>query len=160
MNTSYATEYTIAPLCIAPFSMTDFVYNPSCYLDSGMGLLKEVLDAYLMFNLLLLQLLFRLAQTYGVLLAIAFGIGFSCFWIIKWTLLEELDEPLSDIESESMQYIRLNASTGCTTQMLYEHLTHVFPDVELHAVKGALMGLKNKGRILSTQTTLWVVSGN
>ena len=164
MNTTYTMQHgmSVAPLCIVPFSLTDFVYNPSCYMNTGVELLKEVARIYIKFNLLLLKLLIHFMDKYAIGVAVGIGIGLGCFWLVKCTLCDESEEPLSELETELVECIRLNASTGCTTQMLYEHMNGAFTDnpVRLSDVKTALLRLKNKGYILSAQATLWLVSGN
>lgn len=153
---------TIAPLCFAPFSVTDMVYNSSCYTAPFLGVLKSIMRFYIGFNMMFIQILGLIIKLYWFPVLYGLCLGFIGYLLFKWLISEEPEEPLTQLESEIIRCIRLNASTGSTTQMMYEHMNNAFPDnpVRITDVKAALLQLKNKGYILSTQATLWLVSGN
>jgi hypothetical protein len=155
-------EMSIAPLCIAPFSITDMVYNPSCYTDQVLEGVKGALRMYVWFNLLFFQILAAVIKKFWVPVACGTAFAFTSYCLVKWVLSEGAEEPLSELETEIIRCIHLNATTGCTTQMLYEYMNDGFADkpVSLAEVKATLLQLKTKGYVLSTQATLWLVSGN
>lgn len=161
MNTTFP-GMSVSPPCFAPFSVTDFLYNPACYTAPAVDLLKEVLRIYIMFNLTLGKTIVLAVQQYWFHALSGISIGFTGFTVANWLIPDYPEPPLNDLQYEIMRYMRLNASTGSTTQMLYEQMNEVFLEgdpVQLSEVKNALQYLKDKGYILSTQATLWVVSG-
>jgi hypothetical protein len=150
----------IAPMCLAPLSLTDIVYNPSCYTDPFLEGLSDFLRFCAKANLILVNSLLGLIERFWLPTAYTLIFGVSAYWVLQY-LFEENDEPLTSVESEIAQYIQMNASTGCTARMICEHLVQ-FNDgypVRMDEVQGALQQLKKRGIILSTQATLWVVSG-
>ena len=162
MNTSMFPQMSIAPLCVAPFSLTDMVYNPSCYTDQLLEGMKGALRLYIWFNLLFFQILAALVRKFWVPVACGMVFGFATYYIGKWLLSDGAEEPLTELEAEIIRYVHMNATTGCTAQMLYEYINDRLPEkpVSLAEVKATLLELKNKRYILSTQATLWLVSGN
>lgn len=161
MNTTIFPDMSVSPVCFAPFSVTDLLYNPTCYTAPAVKLLNEVLRIYLMFNLVVAKTAILVVQNYWFHALSGISIGFTGFSLANWLIPEYPEKPLDDLQYEILRCIRLNASTGCTTQMLYERMNDVFEDapVQLPDVKNALLYLKDKGYILSTEATLWLVSG-
>jgi hypothetical protein len=145
--------------------MTDLVYNPSCYTAPVVDLLKEVLRIYIMFNLVVAKTAILAVQNYWFHALSSISIGFTGFSLANWLIPEFPEQPLTDLQYEIVRCIHLNASTGYTTQMIYEQVNEIFAGqfagapVRLADVKNALNYLKGKGYILSTQATLWLVSG-
>ena len=162
MNTSIFPEMSVAPLCTVPFSIVDLFYNPTCYTVPLGQLLKDALNFYFMFNLLMIKGVSLLVKNYSAHVFYCACVGFTSYSTVTWLFSDPPDQPLNELETEIIRCIRLNASTGCTTQMLYEHINDAFADnpVRLPEVKSTLLDLKNKGYVLSTQATLWLVSGN
>jgi hypothetical protein len=160
MNTS-ATFYgmSLAPLCIAPFSINDFVYNPQCYSDQILETLQQAFEFYIRFNLACFD---AMAYVLGIIwfpVVYSLALGLILYGLWKCLQIEETDAPLSALEAEITQYIHANASTGSTARMIYEHLM-CEKDVEMHQIHRALQSLRLRGLILPVSTTLWVVSGN
>jgi hypothetical protein len=155
-------EASVVPLCFAPFSIADMVYNPTCYTAPLVEILKEVLRIYIKFNLMFIQVGVLLVEKYWFPVVYGMAITLTCVWLIKQLLAQEEEIALTALESEIVQYIHMNASTGSTARMVCEHLTDFYDGypVRMEEVTSALQQLKKKGVLLSTQATLWVVSGN
>lgn len=166
MNNTYTLfkipQMSIAPLCVAPFSMTDLMYNPACYYDMFRAHFAELLRLYDAFNLALFKAIVSVVESY--FFPVLYGVTFTfiIIGIAKILCLDDTDEPLSPLESEITQYIHANASTGCTVRMLYECLDGFYDDerVEIKEINKALQKLKKRGIVLPVPSTLWVVSGN
>lgn len=162
MNTTYRMfeEMNIAPLCFVPFSLTDMVYNPGCYTQPLLEGLTGFLQLCAKVNLLVVHSLLGLIEKFWFPVSYGLIVGGIAYWLLHY-LFEETDEPLTHLQSEIAQYIQMNASTGCTARMICEHLIDYYDGSPVHIeeVQRALQHLKKRGIILSTQATLWVVSG-
>ena len=154
---------------VGPFSLTDFIYNPIYYTAcaSFFAAAKDVMSIYMKLNVLFFQK-YWIPISYGILL------GTMLFGFAKLLSLEDVDVPLTLLESEIIQYIHVNSSTGCTARMVLEYLeetwdanadTHAHTHantkkIQLSEVQSALQSIQRRGMLLPVQTTLWVVSGN
>lgn len=168
MNTTYYIPYSMVPeMNVGSFSLTDFIYNPIYYTAcaSFFAAAKDVLSIYVKLNVLFFQK-YWIPISYGILL------GTMLFGFAKLLSLEDVDVPLTLLESEIIQYIHVNSSTGCTARMVLEYLeetwdanadTHAHANtkkIQLSEVQSALQSIQRRGMLLPVQTTLWVVSGN
>lgn len=161
MNTTIFPEMSVTPLCFAPFSLTDFVQNPKCYTDTLLSNMSHWLSLYIHLNLAFTQVLFGLVAEYWLPIVYVTTCGAITFGIVKVILLQEDEDPLTPLESEIMQYIYSNASTGFTSRMLHEHLYGFYEDrdIRVEDVVTALQNLKRRGMVLPVQATLWVTTG-
>ena len=161
MNTTIFPDMSVAPLCFVPFSVTDFVYNPTCYTKPFISNLSHWLDMYIRLNLAVTQALFGLVAQYWLPILYASTCGAITIGIVKILLLQDEEDPLNALESEITQYIYSNASTGCTARMLHEHLYGFYEDREIRMedVTKSLETLKRRGLVLPVQATLWVTTG-
>lgn len=152
---------SVTPLCFAPFSVTDFVYNPTCYTQPLVSTLSEWLDMYIRLNVLVTQQLFELVAQYWLPALYLMASGSIGVGIVKLLMLQDPEDALTPLESEIIQYIYGNASTGCTARMLYEHLYGFYDDrdIQMEDVMKALETLKRRGMVLPVQATLWVTTG-
>lgn len=151
----------VAPLCFAPFSVADMVYNPSCYTQPILDSLKGFIILYAKSNLMLVHALLSVIEKFWLPVTYGVGLGLITYWLVLALFFDDTDEPLTGLQSEIAQYIQMNASTGSTTRMICEHLIDYYDGypVGMEDIQRALKQLKKKGIILSTQATLWVVSG-
>jgi len=148
---------------VGSFSLTDFIYNPIYYTAcaSFFAAAKDVLSIYIKLNVLFFQK-YWIPISYGILL------GTMLFGFAKLLSLEDVDVPLTLLESEIVQYIHVNSSTGCTARMVLEYLEETWDvnadtrtkTIQLSEVQSALQSIQKRGMLLPVQTTLWVVSGN
>jgi len=161
MNNTIFPDTSVAPLCFAPFSVTDFVYNPTCYTDTLAANLNHWLSMYIQLNLFVTQKLFGLVAQYWLPGLYLMGCGALGVGIVKVLFLEDSDEALTPLEAEITQYLYTNASTGCTPRMLLEHLYGFYEDsdVKMEDVTKALQTLKQRGLALPVQATLWITTG-
>lgn len=162
MNTTFSS-YTmdVAPLCIAPFSVSDFIHNPTCYTEPLLENLSDLLKIYIRLNRLATQQLFGLIAEYWLPALYVATFCFVVFGIVKIILLEDNEEPLTLLESEIVQSIYSNASTGCTARMLHEHLYGFYENrnLEMHEISKALQTLRRRGMVIPVQATLWLTTG-
>lgn len=163
MNTTSYTSYTMdmTPLCFAPFSLTDAVYNPSCYTQMVLDTLGYWLSIYARLNRIATQHLFGLIAQYSLPLLYTATICSILFGLVKLMLLDDTPRPLTLLESEIAQSIYSKASTGCTARMIHEHLYGFYENrlLTIDEVTNALHTLKERGMILPVQSTLWITTG-
>ena len=149
------TLMTIAPLCIVPFSIADFVYNTQCYYEPmrahwntfAHGFLRAV-QVYAHLNLFVLG---KLWLPFLCILVIA-----SIFYMIN-SIPDAEEEPLTPLEAEVMLCIHRNASTGSTARMVFEEFER---EINMDTINITLKSLKEKGHVLKVPGTLWLTSGN
>jgi hypothetical protein len=155
------SEMSVSPLCFAPFSITDFVYNPVCYTQPLVNNLSEWLAIYLRLNLLVTQKLFTLIAEYWHPALYVGALSAIIMAMLNVLLIQENEEPLTLLESEIAQCIYSNASTGCTARMLHERLYGFYEnrEVEMEEITKALQKLKRRGLVISVEATLWLTTG-
>jgi len=163
MNTTYImyNDMIISPLCIMPFSVKDFLYNPTCYTEPLLANINDLLRMYVQLNIMLTRALFGfIAQYWFPALYVAVILS-MLGTLVNFIIQADNEEPLTILESEIAQYIYSNSSTGCTARMIYQHLYgfHENREVNMEEVTRALETLKKRGIAISVQSTLWLTTG-
>lgn len=146
---------TIAPLCVVPFSIADFVYNTQCYYDPMMNHWNTFVDGFIRLVRLYAHLnLFLLSKLWLPFLCIMVIAGI--FYMVS-SIPDAEEEPLTRLEAEVMLCIHRNASTGSTARMVFEEFGR---EIDMDTIHITLKALKQKGHVLKVPGTLWLISGN
>ena len=161
MNTTMFTYTVVTPLCFAPFSFSDLLNNPTCYTQPLLDQANELLRIYVKLNIMATEILFGLVAEYWLTAIYITTLGSILFGIGKLMLLENVEDPLTPLESEIVQCIYAHASIGCTARMLYERLEGFYEDrdIEMEEITRALQNLRQRGTVIPVQATLWLAGG-
>jgi hypothetical protein len=159
MNTTFP-EMSVSRLCVLPFSITDFLYNPRCYSDSVLGNMQNLMNLYVKAGQVFLQIMRRFLHEHPYFIVYCIFLAAIIFAIFRTLCTYDLDEALTPLQAEIMHFIHMNASTGCTARMLYEHLEDFEGGpVEIDIVLKQLEVLRQRRFVLPVNATLWIVSG-
>lgn len=157
MNNTFP-EFSIARPCVVPFTVSDFVYNPRCHSQAFLNHLGYLFSIYIECMRFFYSTAFIFLSEQWINIAAGITISSILFFLVKLIFFEDPDEPLTPLESEIMQHIHANASTGCTTLMLYEYLDYL-DGLSIDTLTKTLKNLKRRQMLLPVQATLWVAAG-
>ncbi len=118
------------------------------------------MNLYVEASFFLAQTATRFVREHPVYVLYCVFLALIIFGIFYTVSNYDSDDALTPLQAEIMHYIHMNASTGCTARMLYEHLDDFEGGpVDIDTILKELEGLRRRSFVLPVKATLWIVSG-